>query len=467
MQVPEQEAQIKREDYAAILDPIVESELETVLEEIRLPYELADFQQVGVVALAAGKNVVMVVGTGEGKMTVPLLASLVIRRTQKKPKGVTVITQPLTGLMLEQLDNPVCEVAILSMGGELSDTADGKLSCNIEDVLDGKYSSVIGHPESFATPLGRQLLTALQRTNNLVLIVIDEFHLNSHWEAFRPEMMRLSTGLRAYSSRGAPVCVMTATAGKTEVRAVVRALGLEELPVMITSNPIQPHIKISVIKRPSNAYGFAGKEGKPGLWALLEEIYFRPLFQDMSEGRRPKKAIIFFRGMRLMIGLYSHLRRMTGHSTAASSFFVTVHSEVRPGTEKTILSRRDEILTYLSSNKMLLGLDLKSIDIVIFIQPYNMVAAPVQGGGRGGRKQGNGFRETVQVYQLWNAEDLTQNNKLMSHSMRTLCKTGASSCTRELLSDHFHLSDGRDIRKVVASAPMGCCHYCDLRQQQE
>ena len=131
-------------------------------------------------------------------------------------------------------------------------------------------------------------------------VVIDEFHVNSHWEAFRPEMMRLSTGLRAYASRGSPVCVMTATAGKKEVRAVVRALGLHYPPLMLTANPIQPHIKISVIKRPSNTFGLAGKEGKPGLWALLEEIYFRPMFMDMREGRKPKRAIIFFRGMRLM-----------------------------------------------------------------------------------------------------------------------------------------------------------------------
>ena len=168
--VLEQEAEIKYEDFAHVLDARVEQELEAVLaEEVNLPYALADFQRIGVVALAGGQNLVMVIGTGEGKMTVPLLASLVIRRTQNKPKGVTIITQPLTGLMLEQLDNPVCPVAILSMYGELS-TAEGKLSCEMEEVLDGKYSAVIGHPESFATPLGRRLLTSLQRANNLAMV---------------------------------------------------------------------------------------------------------------------------------------------------------------------------------------------------------------------------------------------------------------------------------------------------------
>ena len=168
--VLEQEAEIKYEDFAHVLDARVEQELEAVLaEEVNLPYALADFQRIGVVALAGGQNLVMVIGTGEGKMTVPLLASLVIRRTQNKPKGVTIITQPLTGLMLEQLDNPVCPVAILSMYGELS-TAEGKLSCEMEEVLEGKYSAVIGHPESFATPLGRRLLTSLQRSNNLAMV---------------------------------------------------------------------------------------------------------------------------------------------------------------------------------------------------------------------------------------------------------------------------------------------------------
>ena len=92
-----------------------------------------------------------------------------------------------------------------------------------------------------------------------------------------------------------------------------------------------------------------------------------------------------------------------------------------------------------------------------------MVAAPVQGGGRGGRKKANGFRDSVQVYQLWNSEDLTKNNKLMSDSMRRMCRTGDTACTRALLTDHFYLGDGRDIRKVVA-VPMGCCHFCDLSE---
>ena len=365
--VAEPEQQIKCQDFAGELVPSVELALNAVLSEINLPYQLADFQKIGVVALAAGRSVVIVVGTGEGKMTVPLLTSLVIRKTKNNPQAVTVITQPLTGLMLDQLKNLVCPVAILSMTGELS-TADGRLSCDFEDAVGGKYSVVIGHPESFATPLGRRLLTALQRNSNLALTVIDEFHLNTHWEAFRPEMMRQSTGLRAYACRGAPVLVMTATAGKTELNAVTRALGLETPPLMLTANPIQPHIKISVIKRPSNAFGLSGKEGKPGLWALLQEIYFTPMLTDLNEGRKPKRAIIFFRGMRQMIGLYSHLRGMTGYSTAADAFFVTVHSDVRPATEETILNRREEILVFLSTNKMLLGLDLKGIDIVIFIQ---------------------------------------------------------------------------------------------------
>ena len=189
--VAEPEQQIKCQDFSGELVPSVELALNEVLSEINLPYQLADFQKIGVIALAAGRSVVIVVGTGEGKMTVPLLTSLVIRKTKNKPLAVTVITQPLTGLMLEQLKNPVCPVAILSMTGELS-TADGKLSCDFEDAVGGKYSVVLGHPESFATPLGRRLLTALQRNSNLVLTVIDEFHLNTHWEAFRPEMMRRS-----------------------------------------------------------------------------------------------------------------------------------------------------------------------------------------------------------------------------------------------------------------------------------
>jgi superfamily II DNA helicase RecQ len=186
--VPEAEPRIKEEDFKDVMDPEVLSQFEELVAELELPYKPVVFQRVGAVALGSGHNVVMVIGTGEGKMTVPLLSALLARRTQGQPKGVTIITQPLTGLMLEQLSNPICEAAVLSMAGEVTigaapgaDEERARLSCTMDDLLEGKFPVIIGHPESFATPLGQRILRELQRRDRILQIVIDEFHTNAHW----------------------------------------------------------------------------------------------------------------------------------------------------------------------------------------------------------------------------------------------------------------------------------------------
>ena len=88
--VAEKPSAIKVEDFADVMDKKVEKVFDEVVERVGLPYKPVDFQRIGAVALGTGRSVVMVVGTGEGKMTVPLLASLIVRQTQNKPKGVTV-----------------------------------------------------------------------------------------------------------------------------------------------------------------------------------------------------------------------------------------------------------------------------------------------------------------------------------------------------------------------------------------
>ena len=180
--------------------------------------------------------------------------------------------------------NDVGPIAILSMTGQLSgsNSDDASLSCLLSDLLDGKYIALFGHPESFDTQLGRRILKELQRRNMIVLISIDEFHQSgkSHWEGFRPTMMKSSTALRLYGVKNCPTICMSATATESEVQMVISSLGLRVPPVVLTATPIQSHIKYSVVRRPSNNYGIDGVEMKngvknPGLMDLLMRIYLR------------------------------------------------------------------------------------------------------------------------------------------------------------------------------------------------
>ena len=102
---------------------------------------------------------------------------------------------------------------------------------------------------------------------------------------------------------------------------------------------------------------------------------------------------------------------------------------------------------------MLMGINLKKIDMVIFVRPYNHPSAVVQGGGRGGRKQTDGKRRRVIVYQLWNSQDLTSADKDMSSEMRNVCRN--DGCTRKLMGEMF-------VGECQSSVDeFGCCHSCD------
>ena len=189
-QVTEESDRISVKNNRELMDPMVDKCLDDVVSKLAMPYAPSEFQRVSVNALGQQKNVILVSPTGSGKMNVPLLAILVLRERMQNPKGVAIITQPLTSIMNEKKKNDVCPVAVLSMSGHLSATEepdDAKLSCLIDDLLDGKYPVLIGHPESFDTPLGQRILRELQRREMILLLCIDEFHqcAQGNWETFR------------------------------------------------------------------------------------------------------------------------------------------------------------------------------------------------------------------------------------------------------------------------------------------
>ena len=70
----------------------------------------------------------------------------------------------------------------------------------------------------------------------------------------------------------------------------------------------------------------------------------------------------------------------------------------------------------------------------------------------------NGKRKLVQVYQLFNAQDIGSNFKTMEPMVKKLCLS--KECTRALLMKYF--VGGRDEVKEVGSIKSShCCHNCD------
>ena len=216
-EVEEERETITVEDNKHHITAEVDSILNKIVQVLSLPYKLTDTQRVAVNILGGQKNLILVSPTGSGKMNVPLLSILVLREKLQNKKGVAIVTQPLTSIMNEKMINKICDVAVLTMSGHLktnSGEENPDLSCDIDDLLEGKFPVLLGHPESFDTPLGQNILRELQRRERLLLVCVDEFHQGGegHWSVFRPDMMRLSTSLRLYGVPGCPTVCMTATA---------------------------------------------------------------------------------------------------------------------------------------------------------------------------------------------------------------------------------------------------------------
>ena len=109
-------------------------------------------------------------------------------------------------------------------------------------------------------------------------------------------------------------------------------------------------------------------ERKPGLMDLLMRIFLDKYLADLKNDRQPKKCIIFCRGSNMLAEIYVRLMKLTNHKfkDCRDSPFVMNHSSLLPPSAKVIRERASEISLYLSSNKMLLGIDLADIDIIIF-----------------------------------------------------------------------------------------------------
>ena len=301
----------------------------------KLPYTPAPFQKIGACALASGHHLALRIATGEGKMSVPLLAISML--TLDAP-GKVIITQPLDGLLMQSLSNNLCKAAMITMGGEVVDGGrKGELSHSLDYILTDEVKLVVGHAESFATTTGKKLLAELERRGLIRLIVFDEVHTALHWRGFREDIMRLSASIIAYAP-AAPVCLMSAKVTTQELRTLTKVLDLTPSPVLLANSPLQGHIKISFVQRPANVYGVAGVEDeggevvRPGLIQILDRVYFNPMFADLAAGVKPKRAIIFFRGLEKQAEVATYLRARTGQRSAKDAMFVSIHSELRPPT---------------------------------------------------------------------------------------------------------------------------------------
>jgi len=461
--VPEDRGDITVEKYNYLLRDSVHLIIQEVLSEHPLPYKLQDFQLLTLHCLGSLQNVVLVAPTGSGKMLCSYYGVLVLQKVLNIPNGVGLLTQPLSALMEEKLENPPVITGVISMNGDIKLSNCNKEVEPLRQCKTGDVGLLIGHPESWLTELAEEIIESLKGQGLVVGTFLDEFQMNlsDHWGSnFRPHMKTVPGQLRGKGVRSSPCLAMSATATDSDIEAIKNDLGFRSInTVVLRADPIQSQFNYIRVQRPPNIYGSFGSDNaagemQPGLIDTVNKLYLNKYVENIKNRENVKKAIMLFRNEDDIADIFDDLCERLPEQAADPSTcpFVMNHSNIGPITAENYRQRKGDISLYLSTSVMLLGLDLNNIDIVIMVRPMNMLHYVVQAAGRGGRNMGNGLRRRVLFYLLWNKNDIGSNVPGMSTDMKEFCET--QECLKKVLKIYFGFmnSDSLD--------PGWCCSNC-------
>lgn len=458
------ENDINWEKYHELFSPELKIMIDKLLSEINLE-KLSCFQQIFLHAIGSKKDVFAIASTGVGKTEAAGLAAILLREVFQEPQGLIIMLVPLTGIINELLENKNVATAAVTMNGQIygRGIGGGRISLGEEDILSGRFMRIVMHPESLKSPMIEKLLLKLKLKQRVVGAIIDEFHINQprHWASFRPGMDEQSARVRVFLRKGAPTGLLSATASQAEVDLAIESFGLKSAPVVLAESPVKKHVKFVVLKRPSDNYGFEGytdqkKKFHPGLLHQLRIIYIGEYIRCIQNGEDPKHGIIFFRTENQLILLLNYLREILGQSNVASAPFVSLLSSTPQVTEMVINKRKGSISLYLTTQKMLVGLNIPGLQICIFVKPMNMLHSIIQGAGRTGRPLPGmpDVRTTSLVYILANGGDLGAQVKGMSSEVKDFVESN-TGCLKAYLGKFFL---GRFNEDICGSD--WCCSVC-------
>lgn len=330
-------------------------------------------QYLALYELAKGKDVMLIYPCGSGKTRVlknaPLVAKLGFelrsgKEISKIPLGI--VCCPLTAIMEDKIsDGENC--GMLSMQGSLK-TGSRDLKCD-KDIHTDSLSLIYGHPESFATETGRTILESNE--DRIFVFVTDELGFNVWGESFRLLMSTVPASIRVFSEVNAPMLCMSATVGKSEQEKVLEDMGMKNRNFsIIDKNPVMPHWFLSKLKRPSNQKSFTEAGG---LKDLLCDLFSDEFVTDPQNSR---KAIIFCKSEEDLVKVCEYIEQEIGekfrnlkvrpwiqyHGSTGENTLRWIHHRIKSA------EKDHEIKLYISTYKLVMGVDIPNVDVAIFIR---------------------------------------------------------------------------------------------------
>ena len=259
------------------------------------------FQVRTVQAVMAGKDVLLLAPTGQGK-SLTFQTAIYIKRLEK-PKSVLLCCLPLDTVAQEKTRKALhcLPTVFITMGGKIvtNDSGEEEKDADISEdlfqaILRGDFAIIVSHAESWLSKTGRRLLKELKKRSMVEIVVFDESHKNLSWQ-MRPKMLEAPAVLKSKAPT-ASFLYLTATLKPDSISLAKEKWCMRSDLVTISASPILHNHFFLTLQRPSNRAGFdgilSGNSSSPALEDLLE-VLLHPWMEDLQEDRRPKKLMLF------------------------------------------------------------------------------------------------------------------------------------------------------------------------------
>ena len=424
----------------------VDTVIDEEIKKANLGFSLDKFQLISIRALARQRHVILSVPTGAGKMIVGFISHLVLKRVTNCCRGVTIMLFPLSDLISEVIKNCPFGLSIgcVTMNGGLQVNSEDNVSIShpLAELSSGDVPIIVGHPESFSSSAGRQILDSLQEKGLIMQIVIDEAHagLASQWAgSFREGMLKAPARIRVKAQENAPVLAMSATLSYEDTKELMSNLDLSsDKTVVIRENPVLSNIKYSKFIRPNRFEGRTNANCKYdyGTLDMLKEIYLNKFESNLKCGLPNEKVVVFcYLQDGLKINDYLTDKLSDFASNEKKTPWILNFADKGKRSKDNMRKRIDEgsLPLIIATHCMLYGLNLNDIDNVIMLKPFSSLSDFLQASGRAGRRLQNNTRKKSSFYLLYNEHDLSK--KHVTSSVKSFVQS--KSCLKEQLARQF------------------------------
>ncbi|ERL66568.1 RecQ family ATP-dependent DNA helicase [Schleiferilactobacillus shenzhenensis] len=297
-------------------------------------------------ALMAGRNVLGILPTGQGKSLTYQLPTLLSRR-------LTVVVSPLLALMSDQVQH----LQEAGIGGAIA----------LNSLLDRQEQNLIlAHLDRwrflFAAPetLTRPDVVAALRQRGIGLLVVDEAHCISEWGPdFRPAFLQLGTVVQTL--RPGRILALTATASPRVRQDIARRLHLTPADTTVVSRSVdRPNIWLAICPVTSEA------EKATLLPQLIQAV--------------PGNVIVYFNRKRLANEAAAAL---VARGVSAGVY----HGDLDPLSRRSLQHqfRNGQIRVVCATNAFGMGIDQPDVRAVIHMAPPTSLEDYLQAIGRAGR----------------------------------------------------------------------------------